>query len=122
MTQRKAIVLINGQLQELPAGDTLTGATGGGGGSAAVTEVTLDFGSVPVGTKSFTFADAGVTTASRIVMTPSANPAPGRSFDELEMDSFMCAAVCLVDGTVSVAVTAHPGPVTGQYNFNYILG
>lgn len=38
MTVRNPIVLINGQLQELPAGDTVNGATGGGT-TPAVSEI-----------------------------------------------------------------------------------
>lgn len=35
MTLRKPIVLIEGELSELPLGDTITGSTGGGGGTGA---------------------------------------------------------------------------------------
>lgn len=119
MTARRPLVNVAGQLQELPAGDSIVGAPGG---SASLTEVTLDFGAAPVWSKAFSFADAAVTTASKITMSPSGNPAASRSFDEAEMDGFLCAAACLADGTVSVAVNAHPGPVTGQYKFNYLLG
>lgn len=54
MTARNPIVLINGRLQELPAGDTLNGVSGGGGGGGLTTAdlatsgtTVLDFGSAP---------------------------------------------------------------------------
>lgn len=144
MATKKPLVVSGGSLAEIPAGDTVapsalgsgtptgsnflrgdgTWATpaGGGGGSLTVTEVTLDFGVVPVGSKSFDITDAAATTASKIVMVASANPAAGRQADELEMDGLTCAAVCLVDGTIKAFVVATPGPVTGQYKFNYTLG
>lgn len=119
MALRRPIVNISGALQELSAGDTLYG---GAGGAVAFTEVTLDFGAAPTYSTTFSFSDGAAGTSSRVMMTPSASPAIGRVVDELEMDSFMCAAVCLVAGTVTVSVVALPGPVTGQYKFNYILG
>jgi len=116
MTQRKALVIIDGQIQELPVTDSLTGTSGAGATSGSAS---LDFGTVPVCSKSFSFADALATTSSKILMTPVPIAA---SLDELEMDNFTCAAACFVNGTVNVVITALPGPVTGSRNFNYILG
>ena len=101
--------------------DGVWAATPVGGGSASISEVTLDFGQSPTMAKTFSFEDAGAVTSSRIVMAP-ASPADGRSLDEMEMDAITCSAVCMADGIVSVVATAHPGPVTGQYKFNYLLG
>lgn len=118
MTARKAIVLVDGGLQELPAGDTLVGA---GAGAATIYAVTLDLGSAAVLSKALAFADGNATTSTRIVMT-CAGPADGRDFDEIEMDMVHCIAACLVDGVISVIVTGNPGPISGQYKFNYLLG
>lgn len=118
MTARRPLVTIAGYQQELPVGDTLIGA----GGAPAFTEVTLNFGAAPVISKSFSFADALVTTASKIIMSASGAPASGRQADELEMDNFMCAATCIVNGTVTAYVSASSGFVSGQYKFNYLLG
>jgi hypothetical protein len=85
-------------------------------------EVTLDFGSTPIGSKKFTIANASVNTNSKIFFTASASPAAGRQSDELEMDGLTCAAVCSVDGSFDVYITANPGPVSGQFKFNYFLG
>lgn len=90
--------------------------------NVAMSEVTLDFGSNPIKSKKFTFAADGATTSSKIMFVPSASTVAGRSSDELEMDNFTCAAVCKVNGTIEVYISAIPGPVKGQYKFNYILG
>lgn len=44
MVARNALVLIGGELAEMPIGDTLNGAGGGGGGVGASGVVELDFG------------------------------------------------------------------------------
>lgn len=119
MTVRNPIVLINGRLQELPAGDTLVGA--GGGGSATIYSVTLDLGTTPVQSATLTFADGNASTSSKIVMTCE-GPADGRSLDEIEMDMVHCVAKCLTNGVISVVVSGDPGRISGQYQFNYLLG
>lgn len=53
MTVRKPLVAINGKIHELPTGDTVEGATGGGGGGLTAADLaisgtaTVDFGSYP---------------------------------------------------------------------------
>lgn len=91
-----------------------TGAQGIAGN--VIKSVTLDFGAIPVDSKGFTFSDGSVTTSSKIVMTPAPDS------DEYEMDGIMCGAYCAVNGTITAFATAHPGPVVGTRNFNYILG
>ncbi len=51
MAERRPLVVIAGVVQELPAGDTTAGATGGGGGVSAdvAGTVILDFGAAPGG-------------------------------------------------------------------------
>ena len=83
---------------------------------SVVKSVTLDFGSIPVISKGFSFADALATTASKIIMTAAATS------DDLEMDGFSCAAYCAVAGTVLAYVQALQGPVSGTRTFNYFLG
>lgn len=80
------------------------------------TQVTLDFGSIPTYSKGFSFSDAIVTTASKILITAAADS------DEYEMDGFSCAAYCAVNGTIKAFIQAFPGPVVGTRKFNYILG
>lgn len=88
----------------------------------AFTEVTLDFGTASTYSKIFTIADAGAATGSKILISPSGKPATGRSADELEMDNFVCSAACLVNGQITINAFAIPGPVSGEYKFNYSLG
>lgn len=85
-------------------------------GNVTATQVTLDFGSMPVRSKGFTFSDAVATTASKILMTPAADS------DEYEMDGFACAAYCAANGVITTFVQALPGPVTGLRKFNYMIG
>jgi hypothetical protein len=87
-----------------------------------ITDVLLDFGTIPVYSKKFEIINPLVTTSSKIIMTASANPAPGKSSDELEMDNFLAACVCEVDGIINAYIKAEPGPVKGPYRFNYFLG
>lgn len=93
----------------------------GGGGSTTVHSVTLDFGAAGVRGKTFTFAQPLATAGAKVLMTV-AGPADGRAQDELEMDGLEAAAVCLTNGEITATVRANPGPVSGQYTFNYILG
>lgn len=95
--------------------------SGGGGGSATVHSVVLDFGATGVRGKTFTVAQPLASVGTKVLMTV-AGPADGRMHDELEMDGLDCSAVCLTNGEITVAVRANPGPVSGQYTFNYILG
>lgn len=106
---------INGQMFDGSQNITITSAL-------SFKEVTLDFGTSGVHSKSFNIADAGVVTSNKIMILPSGSPAAGRSADELEMDNFTCSAVCLVDGEIIINAFAIPGPVSGQYKFNYSLG
>lgn len=81
MAERKAIVQIGGQLQELPAGDTLSGAVGSGGGSAEPTGATYAY-------------SAGVLT--QVTETVDGSP---------RVTTYTFNA----DGTVASAVTTHLG-------------
>lgn len=95
---------------------TLTGLVGGGG-SATVDQVTLDFGSSPVFSKTFTFTVTGATAGQKVVMS-AASDASG----EAEMDGFACAARCPSTDTIEASIQAIPGPVTGTRVFNLIRG
>jgi hypothetical protein len=94
---------------------------GPSGAGAVIHTVSLDFGPVSVPSKTFTFAHAGALVGARVLMN-AASPGAGRDFDEMEMDSLTCAAVCLSAGVITATVVAYPGPVSGAYNFNYQLG
>lgn len=65
--------------------------------------------------RAYSISDATVTPNSRINMWASANN------DSYEMDAFNCSAYCAVAGTITAYITAIPGPVAGQYNFQYTV-
>ncbi len=112
MATRRPLVIVDGQVQELPSGDIVSGA---GSGAIALASVTLDFGSVPTDSKAFSITDAAVTTLSKVVMVASPDG------DEYEMDGFSCAAHCAVNGTILAYIHAHPGPVSGTRKFQYLV-
>lgn len=93
------------------------------GGANIVRTATVDFGSTPTQSGSFTITDNAATTNSRIVVYESsstANSALGG--DEYEMDAITYSAYCTVAGTITVSAVARPSPVQGKRNVNYIVG
>lgn len=84
--------------------------------AGAPSQVSLDFGTSSVFSKTFSFVDASAKTTQRIVMVPCAES------DEAEMDGFSCAAYCPADGLITVSIQAIPGPVIGVRKFNYTKG
>ena len=93
------------------------------GGANIVRTATVDFGSTPVQSGSFSITDNAATTNSRIVVyenSSTANSALGG--DEYEMDSITYSAYCTVAGTITVSAVTRPSPVQGKRNVNYIVG
>ena len=78
-------------------------------------QVALDLGSTPVYSKHMTIPNPSVKTTSRIEL--HAQPIT----DELEMDGLVCAAGCVVNGTIDVYITAVPGPIVGARMFNLTI-
>jgi len=110
-----------GTMAEADAGDYYTSAEvdaaiAAGAGSVTLDQVTLDFGTVPVWSKAFTFPLTGVAAGQSILMQPS-----GES-DEYEMDGFACAAKGVGTNSARAYIHAVPGPVTGQRVFNVLRG
>lgn len=85
MAVKKAVVLTNGQFEQLQAGDTLEGADG----SATLTETEIDFGTKPVNNKTFTITDAMVSGSNKIIVIGSASNATGQVGNDWEVDSAM---------------------------------
>jgi hypothetical protein len=89
--------------------------------------ILLDFGTVPVQSKTFTFsAVAGVTLGTEFVFTPLPDQGlADRNNDELEMDTFFGYGRCTTGATftnapiITVTIHAYPGPVKGKYAFLY---
>lgn len=88
--------------------------------------VVLDFGTVPVNSKTFTITAVGVTVGSEFTFSPLPNQRlVGKSTDELEMDTFFGHGRCTSAATftdfpiITVTIHAYPGPVQGKYVFVY---
>lgn len=92
-----------------------TATSAGGGGTASLAQATVDFGSVPVQSKSFVVVDAALSATSKVVITAHAES------DELEMDMITYAALP-GSGQMTVFASALPGPVSGTRKFNYLIG
>jgi hypothetical protein len=115
MAVRRPLIQIAGQVQELPSGDTLPGASG-----TTISTVEIDFGTLPVYSKTF---DLNVTCSLNqpVIVSVSLNMPVGVDLDELEMDSIELAAHCTATNNLKVIATSR-SPVTGKRNINYILG
>lgn len=58
----------------------------GGGGSATLTEVEIDFGNTPVNNKIFTITDGAITNTKKIIVFTSPNNATGQVGNDWEVD------------------------------------
>lgn len=116
MTARRALYNASGTITEIADGDTLVGASGGGGGTA--TEVEVDFGSTPLFDKTFTITDAAVSGSSVVMAAPSGKVATGRTGNDWAWDGLILSAL---PGTGNFALTALavPGPVVGKRKIAY---
>jgi hypothetical protein len=92
--------------------------------------VRIDFGPNAVYTTSGTISDSKaianstyVTAVSMYSSAASSNGSSTSSYygDELEFDSFNCAAYVSSNGVISYYIEATPGPVSNTRFFNYIL-
>jgi hypothetical protein len=92
-----------------------------GGGSAAVKEVEIDFGSTATRQKTFTITDLDVSGTSIILIGHSAKAATGRAQDENEMDTLLCRAAPGA-GEFTLYITAFPNLVSGKFRVAYTLG
>lgn len=92
-----------------------------GGGSASVTQIEVDFGTVPTRTKTFTITDASVSATSKIMIVQSGTAATGRHADENEMDPILFSGTP-ASGQFTLIANALTGPVAGKYKVLYIVG
>jgi len=94
---------------------------GGGVGTVTITEVEVDVGTIPVYETHATVVDASVTGTSKIIVTQSGAAPTGRQADENEMDGITANATPGA-GSFVLQLNARPGPISGKYKFNYLLG
>lgn len=107
MAQRKALVIVAGQVQQIQSTDVVdpvalgSGATGanflrsdgtwatpaGGGGGATATTVEVNLGATPVWQGKFTITDAAISAASKVLCWQAPGPYTGKGTraDEAEM-------------------------------------
>ena len=69
MAIKKPLVNYDGRIKELISGDSISGA------SSDITEVEIDFGSIPITSKKFTITDARVNISNKVLVYESGNPA-----------------------------------------------
>jgi cation transporter-like permease len=110
MTARTPLVLLAGQLQELPSGDTIAGASG-------VTKVTaeVDFGAQEDGTASVTVAAATVTSSSVIVASAFAVATADHDPDDYAVEGITVTAANIVDGVGFDLIASAPRSTWGRY-------
>lgn len=88
-----------------------------------VKTTTLDFGTLPVTSVTFSISDSSATTNSRIaVMQNSSTANSALGGDEYEMDGVRYSAYCTTNGTITIHASASPTPIQGKRNINYIVG
>lgn len=103
------------------SGSTATVNITGGGGAATITQVEIDFGSIPTRGKTFIVTDAGVSSSSSIVVCQAGNAATGKQADENEMDPIIFLAIPGT-GQFTLIGSTKDGPVVGKFKVNYMVG
>lgn len=106
--------------KESGTGNTGWVAVSNAGGGATATAITLDFGSTPIQSKTFSFAHAGATTGQKIIVSVSGDMPSGVDFDELEMEPVVVVGRVSATDTIELQATV-AGFITGKRNFNYMV-
>jgi hypothetical protein len=113
MTERRAVVLVDGVLKELPTGDTLAGVSGGSSILTATAEV--DFGSVGTSMMEVIVPAAWAGTATPFSVTISPN-LTDHDYEDVIVEQ-MKAIVGEVDVGIGFTVYVHaPEDTWGRYN------
>lgn len=120
MATRKALVNVNGQISELPAGDTLEGA-GGGGGSTFSQSIALDFGTNGDLVK-LTVANSVITNANikgfQFLWQTSANHA---DYEDFLLEGITLSIANIIDNTSFDVVAIAQNGTSGIYNFKVLI-
>lgn len=119
MAERRPIVLINGQQQELPTGDTLPG--GGGGGLTIISGTTvLNFGSEE-DTAVNTIANASITAAGVKTVSFIPQATTETSLEDFKLNGVSFNIENIIDSTsFDVRGNAVNG-ATGNYTIKYLI-
>jgi hypothetical protein len=118
--RRPLVVSPDGELEELPAADSLPGA----GGSVTMYTIQVDFGPSTGGSRSKTFsvALAGASVGQKVLASVALDMPAGVSEDELEMDMIAVAARVSAPDTLRIIAASVSGRITGKRNINIVLG
>lgn len=116
MATRLPLVIVSGQVEQLQAGDAISGAV------VTITQIEFDFGAVPVSAKSFIIVDAAVTAASKIIISQHGGAATGRQADENEMDQLALWGNPGVGQFTLYATGTNNQLLSGKYRANYMVG
>ena len=96
---------------------TLDSSTLGGGGSATLTEVEIDFGTTPINNKTFTITDGTITNTKKIIVFTSPNNATGQLGNDWEVDGAVFSAKANT-GNITLYVNA-PFSMNGKRKIYY---
>lgn len=99
-------------------GWTIPGPQGPAGTGATITEVEVDFGTVPKYDANFVIVDALISATSKVTISESGKPAVGRVAGDSQWDSINIAANPGT-GSMTIYCMAHPGPVAGRRKLQY---
>jgi hypothetical protein len=118
MAERRPLVLVNGQLTELPTGDTLPGA-GGGGGAPPVGTATINFGAAPGDTSvSVTIADTSIATTSKVEAWLYGSTADNNAYEHAVAD-MRFGVESITAGTSFVLRATSDWFLSGTFNVAY---
>ena len=118
MSVRRALVQIAGEFQELPQGDTLAGASGGGVSTATGT---VNFGLVTTDSATLVLSAAWVTVSSNIFLSVRGfAPDHPPEDDDVWVEGVTACVTTIIPATsFTVVVTASNG-TWGRYTINAI--
>jgi hypothetical protein len=100
-------------------GNALVGPTAGGG--AAVKQVEIDFGPLPVAEASFLITDASVTPTSHIIGNVAYEAPTGKDLDEIEMDE-LDLKFGPGSGAFILYARGRDGYVADKFRVSYAIG
>ena len=120
MTVRRALIRdsADGRVKELPVGDTLAGASGGGG-SGNAERVEVDFGAGSNYAEA-TVPAAWVTTTSRIVCSPAPPSTADHDPEDALLEGITAAVLSITNGVSFKIGVSAPDGTWGRYNIDCI--
>lgn len=111
------LVLTNGEVEQLQAGDTLAGSSG-----TTIKQIEVDFGTTPVSEGLFTITDVAVTNISNIIASMAYKAATNKDLDECEMDNLIIRCSNGV-GTFDMYIITDDGSyLADKFFINYLIG